>query len=536
MSFGMNRRGFLGTLAGFSVIGSGCCTGLCSGKTWNPSQKIKLAVVGIWGKGYSDWMPMLKSGLVEIVAFCDADKGMLNKVYEQVKKEKGLPASFDVTKIPFFYDYRKMLDAFDAGKLDINAITCSTPDHMHAAICVRAMEKGIHCYVQKPLVRTLWENKKFYDTAKANHVVMQMGNQGSGGDGFRRNVEIVQSGILGEVKEVHVWTNRPVWPQGAAVEKYILSRSGKADALPKDLNWDAWLGVAKERPFLDAYPADVKVYDPWKLGKKVYHPFTWRGFFDFGCGAFGDMACHTMNLPYRGLELGLVTKAECTMIEDTCSSVFPMKSVVKLTYAARRSNVRRNVLGIGEAMPEVTLYWYDGNEKPSADLMPQVCAMPEYAGKVPETGCLIVGSKGILCSCADYGQDAFIAFNDEKVAKNTKEHEACKAVKTYIPRIAAVASAGGMDKSAGAAALSADGHYVEFLTAIRGEGPVYCATKSRCYSDVEYAIPLMEGILVGTVAQRVKGVLAWNSAKQEFVGNQAANDLVKPFIRKGFEF
>ena len=154
-------------------------------------------------------------------------------------------------------------------------------------------------------------------------------------------------------------------------------------AVRKGLNWDAWLATAKARPFLDQYPADAKVYDPWKLGKNVYHTFTWRGFFDFGCGAFGDMACHTMNMPFRGLELADVSDAECVRIEEKNDTAYPSKSIVKLTYRARDSKVRPGV-----KLPAVTLYWYDGDQqkdgdKKLADLMPAVVAMPQYKGKVP---------------------------------------------------------------------------------------------------------------------------------------------------------
>jgi hypothetical protein len=241
------------------------------------------------------------------------------------------------------------------------------------------------------------------------------------------------------------------------------------------------------------------------------------------------MACHTMNLPFRGLELGAVKDAECTMIQSENKIAYPLKSIVKLTYAERESKVRK-----GEKLPAVTLYWYDGQEKPSADLMPQVIAKD---GKVPNTGCLVIGTKGILCSTNDYGQDAFIALKGEKVVRNTKDHPACKAVKAVrpIPLCKGVAAAGGMDKSSGAAALAADGHYVEFLTAILGTSAKFEETNSRCYSDVDYSIPMMEAILVGTVAQRVHGKLKWCTKKQKF-DNELANSFVKPYIRKGFEF
>ena len=257
MQFNLNRREFVGGAA--ALAAAGCCCAKPSPR-YGGTGKIRLAVAGVMGKGFSDWMPMVKSGLAEVVAFFDADantvKSAANNIANEKKKGK-LPADFmDPMKVPFYHDYRKMLD--DAKKLGIQALTVSTSDHMHAPIAIRAMKMGIHVYVQKPLVRTLWEAEYFGKTAKEYGVVTQMGNQGSGGNGFRRNVEILQSGILGDVKEVHVWTNRPVWPQGLNVEKYVTSRT-TGDAIPKSLNWDIWLGTAKERPFLDMYPAGTDV-------------------------------------------------------------------------------------------------------------------------------------------------------------------------------------------------------------------------------------------------------------------------------------
>ena len=497
--FTTSRRGFLQGAGALSAMGmAGGCASLCSGSC----GKIRLAAVGVMGKGYSDWMPMIKSGLAELVAWCDADA---NKRVDAInhKNTKKIPGLAEkLAKVPFYTDYRKMLD--DQSKLQIQAMTVSTPDHMHAAVAVRAMKMGIHVYVQKPLVRTIWEAHQFFDAAKANNVITQMGNQGSGGDGFRRNVEIVQSGILGDVTEVHVWTNRPIWPQGFTAMKAATTR--EVVAVPPGLDWNAWLGVAAGRPYRKPYD---KGTPEARFNTGIFHAFNWRGYFDFGAGAFGDMACHTMNLPFRGLELGVVTDAECTQIEEANDVAYPTKSTVD-----------------GDQQK-------DGDKK-LADLMPAVVAMPQYAGKVPRTGCLIVGSKGILCSCADYGQQAFIALKGEKVAKDVKDHEACKVIPVRIPR-RTDAAAGGMDKSSGAASLAADGHYIEFLDAINGKGPVFGCTHSRAYADVEYSIPMMEAILVGTVAQQIPGKLNWCTKNQCF-DNAAANTLIKPVIRKGFEF
>ena len=517
MKLNTSRRGFLKSAASIAALtAGGCCNTWCG-----RSGKIRLAVVGVMGKGYSDWTPMLKSGLVDIVAFCDADYTARENAQRRLAQD-GI--DFDMFEVPFFTDYRKLLDS--CAFLGVNAMTVSTPDHVHAPVAIGAMKQGISVYVQKPLVRTLWELDYFNKTAKENGVVVQMGNQGSSLDSMRRCTEVIQSGILGDVNEVHVWTNRPVWPQGKNVAAWVKGHP-KGDPLRSGLNWDAWLATAAKRPFLDKYPDNADVYDPWKLGKNVYHTFTWRGFFDFGCGAFGDMACHTMNLAFRGLELGGVSDAVCTQIDSENDVAYPLKSVVKLTYKERESNARPGV-----KLPAVTLYWYDGDIKPDAAIMPKWAATHE--GKVPNTGCYIIGSKGAVLMQDDYGAKCAIALNDDKAFVDIFAHEAAKAVPRVIPFRAGSSAAAG--KSTVAMKGFATGHYIEFLDAIRGVGPVYAQTHSRCFSDVDYSIPQMEGILVGCIAQRLPGQkLSWCSCKQSF-DNAAANAFIKPLIRSGYEF
>ena len=528
MQINSSRRGFIRGLAGLGAVGAaGNCFAIRAGVG---TQKIKLAAVGVSGKGYSDWTPMLKTGLVKMVAFCDADYNKREEVQEALIRD-GI--DFDMYSVPFYTDYRKLLD--DAGILGIEAMTISTPDHVHAPVAIQAMKQGIHVYVQKPLVRTLWELDYFNKTAKEYNVIVQMGNQGSSLDSMRRCTEVIQSGILGDVKEVHVWTNRAVWPQGKGVADYVKSRGGKGDPVRKGLNWDAWLATAKMRPFLDKYPAGTKVYDPWGLGANVYHTFTWRGFHDFGAGAFGDMACHTMNLPFRGLELGGVSDAECVTIEEKNDVAYPAKSIVKLTYKERESKARPGV-----KLPAVTLFWYDGYDeskpgqsamKPNAEIMPKVI---KTFGAVPNTGCYIIGSKGAVLMQDDYGAKCALALNGDEKFVDIFAHEAAKAVPRVIP-FCGTASAAPVGESTVAMKGFAEGHYGEFLSAIRHEGPVYAQTHSRCFSDIEYCIPQMEGILVGCVAQQVEGKHVWDSKSQSF-GDAAANALVKPYIRKGFEF
>ena len=522
MQINTSRRNFLRGLGGTGLFAIGGC------KCPFGRQKIKLAVVGVMGKGYSDWTPMLKSGFVEIVAMCDADCTKREKAALALARD-GI--DFDIYSVPFYTDSRRLLD--DAGLLGVEAMTVSTPDHAHAPIAIRAMKQGIHVFVQKPLVRTLWELDYFGRTARENGVIVQMGNQGSSLDSMRRCTEVLQSGILGDVREVHVWTNRPVWPQGNSVVDYLKAHP-KGDKVRDGLNWDAWLSTARERPFLDRYPADAKIYNPWNLNLSVYLGLTWRGFFDFGCGAFGDMACHTMNLPFRGLELGGVSSAECVHVAERNDVAYPAQSIVKLVYKARDSKVRKGV-----KLPEVALYWYDGFDmsrpnksamKPRREIMSKVI---DTYGDIPNTGCYIVGSKGAVLMLDDYGAKCALAMNDDKRFVDVFKHEAAKGVARRIPFCA------GSSAEAGESTIEmkgfAEGHYGEFLNAIRGVGTYYEQTHSRCFSDIEYCIPQMEGILVGCVAQRVEGKHVWDAATQSFA-DAAANNWVKPYIRKGWEF
>ncbi|MBO5643077.1 MAG: Gfo/Idh/MocA family oxidoreductase [Kiritimatiellae bacterium] len=508
-----SRRGFIRGLAGISAVGAGGCF------TFGKGGKIRLAAVGVGGKGFSDWLPMLESGKAELVALCDADKDQLFQAQARLQK---LKKPYNIMKIPFFQDYRQLIDAIADGKIKVDAMTVSTPDHSHAAIAISAMKLGIHVYVQKPLVRTLGELDYFNKVARDYGVITQLGNQGSALSSMRRCTEIVQSGVLGDVTEVHVWTNRPVWPQGL---KAAATTKGPAMAIPSTLDWSAWLSVAQDRPYRGKISSELKGYDPWNLCANVYHPFSWRAFYDFGCGAFGDMACHTMNMAFRGLELGVVSSAECVLIEEKNDIAYPTKSTVKLVYAARDSKVRPGV-----KLPECTLYWYDGNQQPSADIMPEVV---NTFKKVPQTGCYIIGTKGCVIMQDDYGGKCAMALKGEKTVLDVFKHEATAAIERRIPfRLDAKDS---LAVKSGAAAVSADGHYVEFLDAINGDGPVYAETNSRCYADIDYSIPLMEGILVGCMAQRIPGKLKWDAKAQRF-DVAAANELIKPYIRKGFEF
>ena len=306
-----------------------------------------MGIVGDGGKGRYDWERLYVEG-AEIVAFCDVDATAIDSSLKKFQEMGG-----DPSKVRRYADWRVMLEREERN---IDAITVSTPDHMHAAIAVTAMRLGLHCYVQKPLVRTLWEARVFGEVARENGVVTQMGNQGSSGSGHRRNVELLQQGVIGDITEVHVWTDRPIWPQGELAKRLSQLPSSKP---PATLDWEGWIGCAPMRPYIGNRPDSVKLNfdNAWAAGiKGVYHAFNWRAFYDFGTGAFGDMACHTMNLPFRGAELGSVTKAECKLAVEPTDVAYPIRSTVEVTYAPRMSRVRK-----GHRLPETKVIWYDGD-------------------------------------------------------------------------------------------------------------------------------------------------------------------------------
>jgi predicted dehydrogenase len=303
-----SRRNFLkySTLA----VGATALTGpyLVSGQNLN--EKIRIAGIGVGGKGDSDVNDSAGCG-GEIVGLCDVDQRTVDKMGQKYPKAQK------------FQDFRKMLDKM--GK-EIDACTISTPDHVHAIAASLAMSMGKHVYVQKPLCQTVYEARYLRNLAKESKVATQMGNQGSAGNGLRRAVEVIQAGVLGPVHELHVWSNRPIWPQG-------MDRPKGEDPVPSYLDWDLWLGPAALRPYKE----------------KAYHTFAWRGWRDFGTGALGDMACHTVNMPFRALKMGYPEIVECEAVSDMHPETYPLSSRIRFEFPAR------------EGMPPLKFWWYDGN-------------------------------------------------------------------------------------------------------------------------------------------------------------------------------
>ena len=333
------RHFFFGPLlaGAVPVAGFGSAASLRMMGYKSPNEKLNIASIGAGGKASSD---IEGCAAENIVALCDVD-------------EKQAAAKFNqYEKVPKYKDFRRMLD--EQGK-SIDAVIVTIPDFMHATAALWCMERGKHVYVQKPLTRTVWEARQLMDAANKHKVATQMGNQGYSNEGTRQVAEMIWAGEIGNVTEVHAWTDRPIWPQG-------LTEIPAPDPVPSTLDWDLWLGVAEKRP----YTSGGQGY-PTKWGN-FYQPFNWRGFYDFGCGALGDMACHILGAPNLALRLGAPASVECVKKEGASSIMFPQKSVIRFDFPARGS------------MPAVKLFWYDALEE-----TPKIEGVPagEYLGDPP---------------------------------------------------------------------------------------------------------------------------------------------------------
>lgn len=433
------------------------------GNVLGANDRIDVACIGVGGKGDSDSSNAAKAG-GNIVAICDVDLNTLERKAKQFPKAKK------------FQDYRKLLEEYGDH---FDAVTVSTPDHNHGVASIRAMKMGKHCHCQKPLAQTVWECRTMRNVSKEKKVATQMGNQGSAEPGLRRAVEVVQAGVIGKPRELHVWSNRPIWPQG-------IDRPKGSDPVPSSLDWDVWLGPA--------------AYRPYKKG--VYHTFKWRGWYDFGTGALGDMACHTVNMPFRALKLGYPTVIENEITSRMYPETYPLTSRIRYEFPER------------EGLPPLKFWWYDGNPKgsiaplrPPADVTREIVGM---MGRLPGSGALIVGDKGKLFSPDDYGARFYVVMNGDEDYVDGNKHPACKDVPVTIPR--------------------SPGHVVEWFNMMKNGTPAY--------SNFDIAAYLAEVILLGCVALRVgEGHrIEWDGPNMRSTNNRAADRFVKRNNRPGWGY
>jgi predicted dehydrogenase len=307
----------------------------------SPNEKLNFAGIGAGGKGYTDITSCASENLVALV---DPDEKRAERTFKLYPN------------VPKYKDFRRM---FDKETKNIDAVIVSTPDHMHGTAAMWAMVRGKGVYCQKPLTRTVWEAQQLELGAAKYGVATQMGNQGYSNEGARQCCEILWNGDIGEVKEVHAWTNRPIsyWPQGPEVVP-------KPAPVPSTLDWEVWQGGTEPREYSPAYL-----------------PLIWRGYPDYGCGAIGDMACHILGTPNMALKLTAPVSVECMMQEGKSEHTFPKKSLIRFDFPARGS------------MPPVSIFWHDGME---AQPKIEGVAAGEMLGDSDVNGSLFIGSKGMM--------------------------------------------------------------------------------------------------------------------------------------------
>jgi predicted dehydrogenase len=452
MSRRTSRRQFLRntTLAGVGFwIASGSSAE--AKKPRSALERLRIAGVGVGGKGSSDIDQAGHFG--DVVAMCDIDDDTL------AKKAIRFPNARK------FNDFREMLHTMEK---DIDAVTVSTPDHTHAPAAVMAMKMKKHVYCQKPLTHSVYESRVMRETAKQYGVCTQMGNQGTAENGLRRAVELIRGGVIGPVRELHVWTNRPIWPQSPKVTQ----RPPEA-SIPKNVHWDLFLGPAPERPYAPGY-----------------HPFAWRGWWDFGTGALGDMACHTANMGFMALKLGYPTSVQAES-EKPNPETYPGWARVVWEFPAR------------EDIPPVKMFWYEGKKDDKKLLPPDKLT---HNLKLSDSGSLLVGDDGMLFSPNDYGAD-FMLIYGKSIEKNVP------VVPVSLPRN----NMGDL------------GQKGEWVKAIQESKP------DIALANFDYAGVLAESVLLGNVAIRAEGKkLDWDGPGCHVTNDSEANNWVKTEYRKGW--
>jgi len=446
----LTRREFIGTTAtaaaGFVIVPRK----VLGGPGYQaPSDTLNIGCVGVGGKGTSDiWACSTEN----IVALCDADDEQMARFMTQKDNKPEYQPKYD--RAAKHRDFRKMLE-----KEKLDAITVSTPDHTHAVIAMTAMKMGKHVFVQKPLTHTVKEARLLAQEAKKRNLVTQMGNQGHSKEGARLICEWIWDDAIGDVREVHVWTNRPIWPQGIDAPKEIPS-------VPPTLDWDVWLGPA-----------------PWRPYHPAYLPFNWRGWWDYGTGAVGDMGAHLIDQPFWALKLGAPATVQASSTKYTKDS-YPLAEVITYEFPARGK------------MPPARMIWYDGG------LMPPRPAVLDEGRMMGDDGggCLFVGAKGMIM-CSTYGENPRIL--PEQLMRDYKRPE-----KT-IPR-----SPGIME---------------EWIAAIKAG--------KKSTTDFDYSGSLTETMLLGNVAIRMKdakAVLQWDAVNMQVTNLPEANQFIHKEYRAGW--
>jgi predicted dehydrogenase len=447
----ISRREFVGGAAAaamaFTIVPRHVLGG--AGNT-PPSEKLNIAGVGVGGQGAVDLSQMESEN---IVALCDVDDNYAAETFNKYPNAKK------------YRDFRRMLEK----QKDIDAVVVATPDHTHALVAMAAIESGKHVYVEKPLTYSIYESRKVTEAARRAKVATQMGNQGHATEDIRNICEWIADGAIGPVREVHVWTTHAVWPQG-------IEKPKETPPVPEGLDWDRWIGPAPYRPY---HPA--------------YHPMLWRGWWDFGTGGLGDMACHNLDAPYWALNLGYPTSVEAsasiyvpevTWDKPVNTESYPRASIVRYEFPARGD------------MPPVKLTWYDGGLTPPR---PAELEKGRQMGNM-FGGVIFIGDKGKIMGGGHGGVGA-------RIIPESKMKEYKRPPKTIARSV---------------------GHYVEWLNAIK--------TGQAAGSNFDYAGPFTEVVLLGNVALRMMHEkLDYDGPNMKVTNIPEANKYIHREYRKGWE-
>jgi predicted dehydrogenase len=427
----LSRRGFLkvSALGASAAAFSGPLAMRGSTASTTANDKLNLVVVGCGGQGRGDMSGLLSNG-ANLVALCDPDA-------EQIQKARGAAAGKGGEVAKGYEDYRKLLD--DAATFD--AVLIATPDHWHAPLCKAFMKAGKHVYCEKPLTHSISEARELRELSHSLKVVTQMGNQGSASASLRRCTEIIKAGALGQIREIYHW--------GIGVGAREGSAPGE-DPIPAGFNWDLWVGPSGMRSFK----------------KDVYHPATWRGWFDFGNGGLADFCCHAINLPVRALDLGYPERLVPNLNEN--GQPLPGKAAVEFHFGARRS------------LPPVVLYWM-GDARPPTEIIQPVLDVDPV-----KNGLFIVGEKGCIFT-SHWNTEGMIRLKGEPNLVNVLDHPATKTIPQSLPRV--------------------QGHDREWIDACRGQG--------RTFSNFDFGGKLTEIGLAGVLAVRTGKTLDWDGEKME---------------------
>jgi predicted dehydrogenase len=444
------------------------------------NNRIQIGAIGVGGKGRVDTLACAEAGAA-IIALCDVanprnpDLGRRKKAKSKAKEgsENTMLDRFPAAK--FFTDYRELI----ATMPGLDAVTVSTPDHHHFHASMLAMRKGLHVYTQKPIAHSLWEARRLAETAAQLKVQTQMGNQAHAGEPIRRGVELVRAGVLGRVTEVHAWTNRPIWPQG-------MTAWPTAEPVPKGLDWEQWIGPA---PFHDYSPAIA--------------PFNWRGYWDFGAGALGDMGCHIMDMPYWALGLTSPTSVEAWQEGGTAIAA-PHRSTVTYQFPT-------SVLGA-----PVKFVWYDGVvakegvylNAPPVSLWKDDFPTADHVFR--RFDLVLVGEKGRMF----FGRS-----RQDWVFKP----ESLTSEFTQPPKTIARVPGGTQDGKG----EDGGGPYVEWLDAIK--------TGTPALSNFTASGPFSETVLLGNLALRLGKKVEWDAKNLAAKNAPEAAPLIRRAYRKGWE-